>query len=238
MHTIDTYSTTTALVGAFFEAFATGVTEATLANGENGARPSAKSVKQAMIDHYGDVNKHFVDVMFYILARLNYDDMQCVQRQLAEAFDAGQPTVQRLMAIACATDELYEAMTSSYRDNFSLLLSGTVPSCAVRKATCHPSADAQPTDAQTAVRLLVRTLVKAYAAGLKATTEGIGAFRQATILRMIVENANALVCGSALDTSCQTLEEMMQKACGGETNANVALNELNALCAEMIDSAD
>lgn len=238
MNTIDTHRAMSALVGAFFEAFATGIAEGSCAESENQSKPSAKDVKQAMLNHYGDVNKHFVNVMFYILARLNYDDMQCVQEQLNDAFASGQPSVQRLMSIACATDSMYETMTAEYRNNFALLLAGTIPTSAARAAASQTSGEALSTDTQTAVRLLVRTLVKAYLAALKASPAGIGAFRQATVLRMMVENANSLVNAKPLDTSCQTLEDMMQKACGSEANANVALNELNSLCAEMANETD
>jgi len=155
-----------------------------------------------------------------------------LQRQVSDAFTTRSATVPDLMRIACGSDDLFVAMMTEYKRNFGLLLGGTVSLCQQHVKTYTRGSGELTVGGQTAVRLLARTLVKAYTAGLSCTAKGVDGYNQATVLRMMVENASILMNEKPVDTSCQTLEALLHSACGGEANAHVALNEMESLCSE------
>ena len=86
-------------------------------------------------------------------------------------------------------------MVDDYKANFEALLKGT---------TLHPQhltlADDTPTTGYTKtneeqnIRLLVRTILRAYSCGLQ-TKPSSQQFKQATVIRMLLDNADLLVNG-------------------------------------------
>lgn len=231
---INTYRTLAALVRGFFESLAEGVLAGCKDAEKTDGHFSAKVVKTAMLEHYGEVGNRFFDTMFYILARLNHSGVDDIGGKLSAAFADRRPSVPELMRLACGSDALYEAMVVEYKRNFGLLLCGTVASRAEHVGAYTRGDDCAAVDGRTAVRLMVRTLVTAYASGLALSGCGMSCFSQAVVLRMMIENINLLVNESPLDTSCATIDTMLLSACGGECNMNVALNEMNTLCDELM----
>jgi len=230
---IDVFRTMAALVRAFFEALTEGVMSGRSEAETGGGRFEPKAVKQAMLDHYGDIGNAFFDTMFYILARLNHERMDDIRKTMSSLFKDHDPTVPELMRLACGSDALYDAMVEEYKRNFGLLLCGTLSKHDEHIAAYTRGDSAQAVGRQTAVRLLVRTLVRAYASGLQLSGCGMSCFSQTVVLRMMIENINLLVNESHLDISCDSIDDMLLSACGSETCMNVALNEMGDLCNEL-----
>lgn len=112
-----------AVVRTFFKYFTIGVLES-----RHGS-PSTdhyepKNVKQAMLNHYGQIGAVFNNEAFYSFFRMNYDasEAEPVMRDAATTCTSKQ----ELVRLACRTEEFYDAMVSEYKRNFELLLCGRV----------------------------------------------------------------------------------------------------------------
>lgn len=222
-----------ALTRAFFEAYTNGILDgSTEANNKENKR-SPQAVKQAMLEHYEEINQQFFTVMFPALTLLNYQDEQKMQEKLKEASVEKALNVTEYLRFACKTDKLFQALLSEYRRNFTMLLQG-------KMTTLHEHIKGYPRglqlsviDEQKAIVIMVRVILKAYAAGIKATKTNHHAFNQATIYRILLINIQLLLNDCAFKSNEEDLILLFQEACGNENNLNVLFNSLDEIYEEL-----
>ena len=80
---------------------------------------------------------------------------------------------------------------------------------------------------------MVRVILKAYAAGIKATKTNHHAFNQATIYRILLINIQLLLNDCAFKSNEEDLILLFQEACGNENNLNVLFNSLDEIYEEL-----
>ena len=61
---INSYQAVAAFVRGFFEAYARGIIDATIEGNDFSKKNDPKQIKQMMLEHYGEVNQYFFDIMF------------------------------------------------------------------------------------------------------------------------------------------------------------------------------
>lgn len=221
-----------ALVRSFFDAFTEGVL--TNDKGESQHRKiSPSDVKSLLLNHYGNINGCFFDVMFYIISRLTHNDMDEIRRELHDTFAEKEPTVPELMSVACGSDNLYQTMIGEYKNCFSLLLLGKRPFHETHNhVDCNEETGSVAS--QLAVQLIVRTVVKAYMSGLSISSTGAKAFRYPVVFNIMTCNINCLMNDNEDYIHLSTPEQMLSCACRSDTNMAVALNELNEQMTDLL----
>ena len=82
---------------------------------------------------------------------------------------------------------------------------------------------------------MVRTIMKAYAAGIRTAKSGKKSLNQITILRLLLINTNILINNSVLKKESDDLVELFEEACGNEANINVLFNTLDDMYKELAE---
>ena len=128
---INSYQAVASFVRAFFEAYARGIMDAAIGGDDFKKKNDPKEIKQMMLEHYGEVNQYFFDIMFSTLVRLNYksadeanDRMKKNFESMKKADPSFEPTMLDYLRIACKSNPLYNAMEAEYKRNFTWLLQG------------------------------------------------------------------------------------------------------------------
>lgn len=114
---INSYQAVAAFVRGFFEAYARGIIDATIEGNDFSKKNDPKQIKQMMLEHYGEVNQYFFDIMFSTLVRLNYKTAEEANERMKKNFDSMkqadptfEPTMLDYLRIACKSNQLYKAM--------------------------------------------------------------------------------------------------------------------------------
>ena len=97
--------------------------------------------------------------------------------------------------MVCREEGTYEAMVDDYKANFEALLKGTTLKtqyCILPNETS--SFTYTKTNEEQNIRLLVRTVLRAYRSGLQTKPDS-QQFKQATLIRMVLDNVDLLVNG-------------------------------------------
>ena len=189
------------LIHAFFDGFMNGVTDA------NDLKPGEQqTLIKTLLNVYEKISEHYAVVMLPILGVVHHESLEQLQCKLDALRQQGGADVTALFKVVCGEEGTYEAMVDDYKANFEALLKGT---------TLHPqhltSADESPTGTYTKtneeqnIRLLVRTILRAYHCGLQ-TKPSLQQFKQATVIRMVLDNVDLLVNGK------YTIAQNMDKA--------------------------
>lgn len=189
------------LIHAFFDGFMNGVTDA------NELKPNEQqTLIKTLLNVYEKVSEHYAVVMLPILGVVHHETLEQLQCKLDALRQQGDADVAALFKVVCGEEGTYEAMVNDYKANFEVLLKGT---------TLHPQhltlADDTPTTCYTKtneeqnIRLLVRTILRAYSCGLQ-TKPSSQQFKQATVIRMVLDNVDLLVNGK------YTIAQHMDKA--------------------------
>lgn len=220
-----------ALVRAYFEAFSNGVMDGKGLSPEE--KQKASCVKQTMLEYYESVAQVFHEVMLYPIASLNYSFEEL--EKVLSSTDGNTMQAQQLMAIICKTPELYEAMVEEYKRNFMKLLQGGKYTVAEHLKMYTKANIEEPVDSDLAIRSAVAVVMRAYAGGLSLVKSS--AFRQATVLRVLMSAMSALFYGTieieATPKDATELHSVFMKVCGTAHNVDVMINEMNALMAEI-----
>lgn len=156
-----------ALVKTFFKFFTTAVLESQ-ADTHSPDRYEPRSVKQALLNHYGQIGQAFNSEAFYMLCLMNYEETE-LEPLLRKAATTGSSQMD-LVRIACRSTELYNAMVSEYKRNFEQLLCGqlaTEEQYADGYTRC-PQAGEMPIDK--AEQIINRMATNAYECGRKVAT--------------------------------------------------------------------
>ena len=145
-------------------------------------------------------------VMLPILGVVHHESLEQLQCKLDALRQQGDTDVTAFFKVVCGEEGTYEAMVDDYKVNFEALLKGT---------TLHPQhltlADDTLTTGYTKtneeqnIRLLIRTILRAYSCGLQ-TKPSSQQFKQATVIRMVLDNVDLLVNGK------YTIAQHMDKA--------------------------
>lgn len=189
------------LIHAFFDGFMNGVTDA-----NDLKQDERQPVIKTLLNVYEKISEHYAVVMLPILGVVHHESLEQLQCKLDAQSQQGEVDVAALFKVVCGEEGTYEAMVDDYKANFEALLKGT---------TLHPQhltlADESPTSTYTKtneeqnIRLLVRTILRAYRCGLQ-TKPSLQQFKQATLIRMILDNVDLLVNGK------YTIAQYMDKA--------------------------
>lgn len=189
------------LIHAFFDGFMNGVTDA------NELKPNEQqTLIKTLLNVYEKVSEHYAVVMLPILGVVHHESLEQLQCKLDALRQQGDTDVTAFFKVVCGEEGTYEAMVDDYKVNFEALLKGT---------TLHPQhltlADESPTSTYTKtneeqnIRLLVRTILRAYRCGLQ-TKSSLQQFKQPTVIRMVLDNVDLLVNGK------YTIAQHMDKA--------------------------
>ena len=187
-----------------------------------------------MLEHYEEISAHFLDIMFPALARLNYPDEKKMQEKLKKEFTDKQTDMAQYLRFACKTDKLYEAMVNEYKRNFNRLLQGQFTSIEEHIEVYPRGLQLSVVDEQMAIVILVRVLLKAYAAGIKASKTAKRSFNQVSIYRMLLLNTQLLMNDSSFKSEEEDLMALFKEACGNEENLNVLFNSLDETYKELV----
>lgn len=220
---INTYQATATFVKSFFEAYARGIIEARRAD-----HNTPREVKQAMVDHYGEIGQHFFDILLPNLMRLNFASIEEAQQQMEKDFtemkaaDASfVPAIPDYLRTACRSTEVYEALVEEYKRNFTWLLEGDFS--AIGKNTSvytHGQLDGAA-DEPMGVHLLTRIIVKAYAAGLKDGTQATGrqhSPEMSTIYALLLNYVSWLLNGDGVSIHSEDPMVLFSEACNNDQN--------------------
>jgi len=189
------------LIHAFFDGFMNGVTDA------NDLKPGEQqTLIKTLLNVYEKISEHYAVVMLPILGVVHHESLEQLQCKLDALRQQGDTDVTAFFKVVCGEEGTYEAMVDDYKANFEALLKGT---------TLHPQhltlADESPTSTYTKtneeqnIRLLVRTILRAYRCGLQ-TKSSLQQFKQPTVIRMVLDNVDLLVNGK------YTIAQNMDKA--------------------------
>ncbi len=189
------------LIHAFFDGFMNGVTDA-----NDLKQDERQTLIKTLLNVYEKISEHYAVVMLPILGVVHHESLEQLQCKLDALRQQGDTDVTAFFKVVCGEEGTYEAMVDDYKANFEALLKGT---------TLHPQhltlADESPTGTYTKtneeqnIRLLVRTILRAYRCGLQ-TKPSLQQFKQATLIRMILDNVDLLVNGK------YTIAQYMDKA--------------------------
>lgn len=198
---LNLLNTQKTLIHAFFDGFMNGVTDA------NELKPGERqTLIKTLLNVYEKISEHYAVVMLPILGVVHHESLEQLQCKLDALRQQGDADVTAFFKVVCGEEGTYEAMVDDYKANFEALLKGT---------TQHPQhltlADESPTSTYTKtneeqnIRLLVRTILRAYRCGLQ-TKPSLQQFKQPTVIRMVLDNVDLLVNGK------YTIAQNMDKA--------------------------
>lgn len=230
---MNVYLATATYVRAFFESYMSGVLDSAYTNEDTCEKQTPRKVKEAMLDHYGHVGEVFFNQMFYIMAQLVFehveDAVQRVRQQCGQQAD-----IPAYLRAACNDGQLYNALVSEYRRNFQALLAGSLPTAELHLAERVRGEELTKVSGNTAIRLLVRLVIRTYMEALKMSKKGTDAFRQVSVLRVLSQNLNLLTHDKVLDGDFETLDQLLMYACGGKEGMEAMSEEMNRVMNEMI----
>ncbi len=198
---LNLLNTQKTLIHAFFDGFMNGVADA------NDLKPGEQqTLIKTLLNVYEKISEHYAVVMLPILGVVHHETLEQLQCKLDAQSQQGDTDVTAFFKVVCGEEGTYEAMVDDYKANFEALLKGT---------TLHPQhltlADESPTSTYTKtneeqnIRLLVRTILRAYRCGLQ-TKPSLQQFKQPTVIRMVLDNVDLLV------NSKYTIAQNMDKA--------------------------
>ena len=232
---VNSYKALAALVRGFFEAFANGIIDSLITENDFETKNDPRHIKQSMLKHYEEISSHFLDILFPALARLNYADDGKMQTKLQETFQNKQPDMTEYLRFACKTDRLYEAMVTEYKRNFNMLLQGQFTTIPEHFEAYSRGVQLSVVDEPMAVCIMVRVLLKAYAAGIKASKTKKSTFNQVTVYRLLLLNIQLLLNDGPFKSSSEDLMVLFKEACRTENNLNVLFNSLDDIYKELAE---
>lgn len=235
METVDKYKLLAALVRAFFEGYTSGVIDCHVKEMREKFDP--RTIKRVMVDHYERIADMFHQIIYYPLAAMNLTYDEAVE--MVGKAEKNRWTVEELIKHACVTDEMYKAMIAEYKRNFSLLLCGqysTIPDHLENYTRQKGTADT--IDSDMAIGFTVRTVMTAYARGIRNGGTRKATLHQATVFRLIMNAMTTLMCDKPIamnEREMRTgLEGLLLKACGSQHNLEVMMHEMDSTYADLV----
>ena len=189
------------LIHAFFDGFMNGVTDA------NDLKPGEQqTLIKTLLNVYEKISEHYAVVMLPILGVVHHESLEQLQCKLDALRQQGDTDVTAFFKVVCGEEGTYEAMVDDYKVNFEALLKGTtLHSQHLTLADDTLTTGYTKTNEEQNIRLLIRTILRAYSCGLQ-TKPSSQQFKQATVIRMVLDNVDLLVNGK------YTIAQHMDKA--------------------------
>lgn len=189
------------LIRAFFDGFTNGVIDA-----NNLEQDERQTLIKALLNVYDKISEHYAMVLLPILGVIHHESLEQLQRELDAKRQQDDADVTAYFKVVCRENGTYEAMVDDYKANFEALLKGTTlktQHCVLSNETS--SVTYTKTNEEQNIRLLVRTILRAYRCGLQ-TKSSLQQFKQPTVIRMVLDNVDLLVNGK------YTIAQNMDKA--------------------------
>ena len=204
-----------AIVRGYFHAFFSGQADA-LFTGKK--KLEAKEYKQLVMDNLDRLSHHFVSVLFPILIRLNYQNVEEVTDDMRKRHFSDSTPTKVLLRYACASKPLYDLITSEYQRHMYALLEGHLQSAEAYFSDCPPLTDED----------------SAYAAGITLAAAENGRLRQTTVYRLMLSGMVSLLHETPLTFEEENLELMFRKAALNSDNFETLMNEMNQAYEDLI----
>jgi hypothetical protein len=186
----DLKYTQKALIRAFFDGFTNGVIDA-----NNLEQDERQTLIKALLNVYDKISEHYAMVLLPILGVIHHESLEQLQRELDAKRQQDEADVTAYFKVVCRENGTYEAMVDDYKANFEALLKGATlktQHCVLSNETS--SVTYTKTNEEQNIRLLVRTVLRAYRSGLQTKPDS-QQFKQATVIRMLLDNVDLLVNG-------------------------------------------
>ena len=178
----------TAMVRGYFHSFFSGQVDA-LSPDKKKLEP--REYKQLLVNSFDNLSSHFVSVLFPVLIRLNYDDLDQVTTDMKRRHFSSSTSSKLLLRYACGSKALYDLVTAEYQKNVYALLEGHLLTKEEFFSSC-PTLQADDTvPVSLAIRSIVRVQMQAYATGVTSAQSSTKNLRQATIYRLML---SGMVC--------------------------------------------
>lgn len=232
-HQTDRYTVLAALVRGFFLGFAEGII-----SNSNDDKETAKpqKMKQALLNHYGEIAVEFHRNMFIPIANINYSYEEIMEKVKDNGNDFGS-----LMRIACHTDSMHKAMIDNYKMNFLCLLEGNIMPAReyIAAYTKGDKSTESTVDTDIAVDIVTCATVRSYVCGLKKNATGEISINQPRLYRIVIDVMNVLLSGikehEELPEETDGIFRIMIKACRTHHNMNVMLESINNTYRQLIE---
>lgn len=125
---INSYQAVASFVRGFFEAYARGIMDAAVGGDDFQKKNDPKEVKQMMLEHYGEVNQYFFDIIFSTLVRLNYKSAEEANERMQKNFESMKktdPTLSQPCSTICASPANRTSCTRRWKLNTSATSPGS-----------------------------------------------------------------------------------------------------------------
>ena len=178
------------MIRAFFDGFTNGVIDT-----NNLKQDERQTLIKALLNVYDKISEHYAMVLLPILGVIHHENLEQLQRELDAQRQQGDADVTAYFKVVCREEGAYEAMVDDYKANFEALLKGAT----LKTQHCVLSNEISSvtytkTNEEQNIRLLVRTVLRAYRSGLQTKPDS-QQFKQATVIRMLLDNVDLLVNG-------------------------------------------
>lgn len=208
----------------FFHAFFSGQADALHPETR---KLSAKELKQVVTLHYEKLSGYFVSIMFPILIRLNYNDLEAITEDMKKRHFSNNTSAKLLLRYACGSREEYEMVTEEYKAQLYYLLEGRHQPITDYLQNSQAIMADDSVEVPLAIRSLVRVLMQSYALGMNISASEVKAMHQTTIYRLMLQGMNTLLHEAEVVYEEENLEMMFRKVSLNSDNFETLMNEMN-----------
>ena len=221
----------TAMVRGYFHSFFSGQIDA-LSPDKKKLEP--REYKQLLVNNFDNLSSHFVSVLFPVLIRLNYDDLDQVTTDMKRRHFSSSTSSKLLLRYACGSKALYDLVTAEYQKNVYALLEGHLLTKEEFFSSC-PTLQADDTvPVSLAIRSIVRVRMQAYATGVTSAQSSTKNLRQATIYRLMLSGMVCLLHNEPIEFEEENLELMFRKVSLNSENFERLMDEMTQAYTELV----
>ena len=221
----------TAMVRGYFHSFFSGQIDA-LSPDKKKLEP--REYKQLLVNNFENLSSHFVSVLFPVLIRLNYDDLDQVTTDMKRRHFSFSTSSKLLLRYACGSKALYDLVTAEYQKNVYALLEGHLLTKEEFFSSC-PTLQADDTvPVSLAIRSIVRVQMQAYATGVTSAQSSTKNLRQATIYRLMLSGMVCLLHNEPIEFEEENLELMFRKVSLNSENFERLMDEMTQAYTELV----
>ena len=220
-----------AMVRGYFHAFFSGLADA-IYPGKRQIEP--REYKQLLVDNFDNLPGHFVSVLFPVLIRLNYTDLEEVTKDMKRRHFSESTSTKLLLRYECRSKGLYDLVTAEYQKQVYALLEGHLQSVEDYLANCPALSHENSVPVSLAIRSVVRVQMQAYALGITQAKTEINSLHQATVYRLMIAGMMALLHEDPVIFEDENLEMMFRKVALNSDNFENLMNEMNQAYEDLI----
>ncbi len=221
----------TAMVRGYFHSFFSGQIDALSPDKK---KLELREYKQLLVNNFENLSSHFVSVLFPILIRLNYDDLDQVTADMKRRHFSSSTSSKLLLRYACGSKALYDLVTAEYQKNVYALLEGHLLTREEFFSSC-PTLQADDTvPVSLAIRSIVRVQMQAYATGVTSAQSSTKNLRQATIYRLMLSGMVCLLHNEPIEFEEKNLELMFRKVSLNSENFERLMDEMTQAYTELV----